>query len=66
MSEESSFGLTAFERFFGLIVLITGAIIAYYTAISTSTLGAYTPFFAFLCLVLVIIGVVLLTAKIEG
>jgi hypothetical protein len=65
MSEEGSYGLSAFERFFGFIVLITGIITAYYTATSTSELGVYTPFFVFLCVVMLIIGIVLLTAKIE-
>lgn len=65
MSEEGSFGLTFAERFFGLIVLIAGILTTYYTVTSTTVLGAYTPFFVFLCIIVLIIGIVLLTAKIE-
>jgi len=65
MSEEGSFGLNVAERFFGLVVLIAGILTTYYTVTSTAELGAYTPFFVFLCIIVLIIGIVLLTAKTE-
>lgn len=65
MSEEGSFGLSMAERFFGLIVLIIGIITLYYTLESAGTLLMFTGFFGFLCVVLVILGIVLITVKTE-
>jgi hypothetical protein len=65
MSEEGSFGLNFAEKLFGLILFIIGAVAAYYTFTSIDTLGAFAGFFAFLTIVLLLIGFVLMTAKTE-
>jgi len=65
MSEEGSFGIALAERFFGLILILVGALSLYYTVTSAGALGGFTGFFSFLCIVLLALGVFLLTAKIE-
>jgi len=65
MSEEGGFGLTFVEKFFGLILIITGALITYYTITSMSALGVFTGFFGFLSVFLLALGVFLITAKTE-
>jgi succinate-acetate transporter protein len=65
MSGEGSFGLSTTEKFFGLIILVVGVITLYYTLTSMDTLLSFTGFFAFLSVVLVILGLVLMTAKPE-
>jgi hypothetical protein len=65
MSQEGGIGIALAERFFGLLLTIIGALTVYETLTSTSTLGAYTGFFSFLSLILVVLGIILLTAKIE-
>ena len=65
MSEEGGFGLTLAERFFGLIVLLVGGISAYYTLASIQSLDPFSGLFVFLTLVLIIIGIIMLTAKTE-
>jgi len=65
MSEEAGFGIALAERFFGLLLLIIGALAAYFTFTSTSALGAFAGIFSFLSLILLVLGIVLLTAKIE-
>ena len=65
MSGEGSFGLSTTEKFFGLIILVVGVITLYYTLMSMDTLLSFTGFFAFLSVVLVILGLVLMTAKPE-
>jgi hypothetical protein len=65
MSEEGSFGVTATEKMFGLIVLVMGFVAMYYTLTSAAALMAFTGFFGFLSLILIILGVVLIAAKAE-
>lgn len=65
MSEEGSFGLSLAEKFFGLIILAVGGISAYYTWTSSQSLDPYFGLFAFLTIVLLAVGIVLLTAKTE-
>jgi hypothetical protein len=65
MSEEGSFGASAIEKLFGLIVLVMGIIAMYYTLTSASALMAFTGFFGFFSFILVILGVVLIIAKVE-
>ncbi len=65
MSEEGSFGLNLFEKFMGLLIFVTGCITAYYTFTSTVALGNFTGFYGFLSLVLVLLGLLLITAKTE-
>jgi len=65
MSEEGGFGITAAEKFFGIILLIVGALATHFTLSSGSTLGVYTWFFGFLAVVLLALGVFLIIAKVE-
>jgi hypothetical protein len=64
-SEEGGFGLAVAEKFFGLILVIIGALAVYYTFTGMDFLGAYTGFFGFLSITLLAIGVVLITARTE-
>jgi len=64
-SEEGGFGLTAAEKFFGLLLLIIGALATYYTFTSTQTLGGFTGLFGFLSIVLLLLGLALMIAKTE-
>ena len=65
MSEEGGFGITLAEKFFGLIIIIIGAMATYYTFTSTSALGDFTGFFGFLSIFLLALGVFLIIAKTE-
>jgi uncharacterized protein YjeT (DUF2065 family) len=64
MSEEGdTFWVSLAERVFGLIFIIIGAIMLYFTATSTDVLGGFSAFFGALSLVLVIVGIFLLIVK---
>jgi hypothetical protein len=63
MSEQDTFWISLGERFFGLLLLIIGAILLYFTVTSTTDLGAFTAFFGFLSIVVLAVGVVLLLVK---
>lgn len=65
MSEEGSFGLALVERFFGLIILVTGIVSSYYTFTSGAELYPFVGLFGFLSIILLVLGLVLITAKIE-
>ena len=66
MSEEGGgFGINLAEKFFGLIIIVIGALATYYTFTSTDALGVFTGFFGFLCILLLAVGVFLITAKPE-
>jgi hypothetical protein len=65
MSEESGFGLNLAEKFFGLVILLTGFLALYYTVTSAQALLIYTGFFGFLSIILIVLGFVLLIAKTE-
>lgn len=65
MSDDTGFGMNVAEKFFGLIILLTGALTLYYTLTSNSELMSYTGLFGFLSMVLVVIGLVLILAKVE-
>jgi len=66
MSEEGGgFGITLAEKFFGLIIIIVGAMTMYYTFTSTGALNDYLGFFGFLSIFLLAIGVFLVIAKTE-
>jgi|WetSurMetagenome_2_1015567.scaffolds.fasta_scaffold625246_1 hypothetical protein len=63
MSDESdNFWINLAEKFFGLLLLIIGAIVLFYTATSPD-LANFTMFFGVLSVILVIIGLVLLLVK---
>jgi hypothetical protein len=65
MSDETGFGINVAEKFFGLIVLVTGLLTLYYTLSSASVLMVFTGLFSGISLILVIIGLILLIAKTE-
>ena len=63
MSDETdTFWINLAEKFFGVLLIIIGAIMLYFTATS-SGLGGFSLFFGVLSFVLVIIGVFLLLVK---
>ncbi len=64
MSEEGdTFWVSLAEKLVGLLLTIIGAIFLYYTVTSAAELGAFTAFFGFLCIVILIIGVFLLIVR---
>jgi hypothetical protein len=63
MSEEDNFWIKFGEKFFGLLLIIIGAVVLYFTATSTAELAAFAWLFGFLSIVLLAIGIVLLIAK---
>ncbi|MEM3577878.1 MAG: hypothetical protein QXX51_05410 [Candidatus Bathyarchaeia archaeon] len=66
MSEEGGgFGLTLAEKFFGLLLLIVGALTSYYTFTSIGDLGNYIWLFGFLSIFMLALGMLLITAKTE-
>ena len=63
MSEEGdTFWVSLAERLFGLLLIVIGAILIYYTATS-SGLGPFNLLFGFLSIVLIILGFFLLLVK---
>ncbi|MFW6117216.1 MAG: hypothetical protein ACOC6G_01355 [Thermoproteota archaeon] len=64
-SEGIEFGLVLAEKFFGLILLVLGALFTYYTFTSTRALGNFTGFFGVLSILFLGIGVILIIAKTE-
>ncbi|MBC7129850.1 hypothetical protein H5T51_01340 [Candidatus Bathyarchaeota archaeon] len=65
MSTGRTSGLTTAEKFFGLILIIVGALAAYFTFTSSEALSVYTGLFGLLSIVLVIVGVLMIIAKAE-
>jgi hypothetical protein len=63
MSEGDTFWISLGEKFFGLLVLIIGGMLLYYTITSTVQLGPFPGLFAFLGVFVVAIGVVLLLVR---
>jgi hypothetical protein len=64
MSEEGdTFWVSLAERVFGLILIIIGAVMLYFTATSTDVLGGFSVFFGALSAILVIVGIFLLIVK---
>ena len=64
MSEEGdTFWISLAEKFFGLILLIIGSILLYFTATSTAELGAFSAFFGFLSIIVLAVGLILLLVK---
>ena len=64
-SEEAEFGLLLAEKFFGLILLIVGALAIYFTFTSTTVLGIFSSLFGFLGFVILLSGLFLIIAKVE-
>jgi hypothetical protein len=65
MSQEGGFGLSVLQRFLGLLILVLGAVSLYYTLTSLPQLGNYAGLFGFLNIIMIVLGMVLLTAKTE-
>jgi hypothetical protein len=65
VSEEGGFGISFVERFFGLLLVIIGALASYYTFTSIEALSAFTGFFGLLSILVFVLGLVLMTAKTE-
>lgn len=63
MSEEDTFWISLGQRFFGLLLLIIGIIMIYFTVTSIAELAAFSFFFGFLSIVLLVIGIALLIAR---
>jgi hypothetical protein len=64
MSDEGdTFWVSLAEKFIGLILVIIGALMIYFTATSTSVLGAFSLFFGVVSAILLIIGLFLLIVR---
>ncbi|MBS7647553.1 MAG: hypothetical protein QXQ64_06000 [Candidatus Bathyarchaeia archaeon] len=63
MSEEGVFGITAAEKFFGLILIIVGALTLYFTLTSAQALSIYAGLFGFLSFIILAVGFFLLITK---
>ena len=63
VSEVGSFWITIAEKIIGIILIIISITMLYFTATSVSTLSLFTGFFAFLGIVVLASGVLLLVVK---
>jgi hypothetical protein len=63
MSEGDTFWLSIAEKFFGLLLVIIGALFLYFTLTSTEALGVFTGLFGFLSIVVLIIGLFLIFVR---
>jgi len=63
MSEGDTFWISLGEKVLGLLLLILGVLLLYYTVTSTVELSMFTGFFGFLGVAVLIIGIVLLLVK---
>jgi hypothetical protein len=64
MSEEGdTFWVSLTERIFGLLLIVIGAVMLYYTATSTDTLGGFSVLFGGLAVILVLLGIFLFIVK---
>jgi uncharacterized membrane protein SirB2 len=63
MSDEGdTFWVSLAEKLFGVLLIVIGAIMLYFTA-TTSGLGAFTVFFGVLSVIMIIIGLFLLLVR---
>ena len=63
MSDEGdTFWVSLAEKFFGLLLVVIGAVMLYFTTI-TSGLGAFSVFFGAISVIMLIIGLFLLLVK---
>ena len=64
MSDEGdTFWVSLTERIFGLLLIVIGAVMLYYTVTSTDTLGGFSVLFSALSVILVLLGIFLLIVK---
>jgi hypothetical protein len=65
LSEEGSYWIKLFERFFGAIILVVGALAMYDALTSLQVFQNFAGFFVLLNILLILFGLILLTAKTE-
>lgn len=65
MSEGGGFGFAFAEKFFGLIIIILGALTSYYTFTSINELQSFIWLFGFLSVFLLALGLFLITVRTE-
>jgi hypothetical protein len=64
MSEEGdTFWVSLTERIFGLLLIVIGGVMLYYTVTSTDTLGGFSVLFGSLSVILVLLGIFLIIVK---
>jgi hypothetical protein len=63
MSEESVFWIGLAEKFFGVLIIILGVLLLYYTLTSMSTMNVFTGFFTALSAVFLFAGLLMILAK---
>lgn len=64
MSEEGdTFWVSLAGKFFGLLIIIIGAVFLFFTATSTDVLGVFTAFFVLLGIALLAVGLFLLLVR---
>ncbi len=63
MSEQDTFWIKLGQRFFGLLLLIIGAVVLYFTLTSLAELAAFSALFGLLSIIVLVLGVVLLISK---
>jgi hypothetical protein len=63
--EEGGFGIGLAEKLFGLVIFLVGVMSLYYVSTSLHVLEEFGGFFAFLNIIIIGIGLVLMTAKTE-
>ncbi len=64
MSDEGdTYWVSLAEKLFGVLLIIIGAMLLYFTATSANNLGMFTAFFGFLSIVVLIVGFLLLLVK---
>lgn len=62
MSEEGdTFWVSLFERLFGLLLIVIGALMLYFTL--TTALGGFTALFGFLGVILIVAGILMILIK---
>ena len=66
MSEDTPIGLAVAEKIFGLILIIIGAVVAYYsTNITTGDISHFSGIFTAIGVVIVAVGIFLVITKTE-
>jgi hypothetical protein len=63
MSEQDTFWIKLGQRGFGLLLLVIGVVMLYFTLTSLTELAAFSGFFGFLSVIVLVLGIVLLIAK---
>ena len=63
MSEQDTFWIKLGQRFFGLLLLVIGAVLLYFTLTSLTELAAFSALFGLLSVLVLGLGLVLLISK---